>query len=311
MITIVAFLLFLLRLTSAVPFYQLPRNLPREITHIAHDEERGLYHAYRSDDSLYGTYLAGNHSVNAPSDKREEGPSCPPISIEELKSMGSWNKIEAFANEKWGEGKRKAAVNLPEFEERPARTCVDSEPVSVERGRERCSETTLSVNGTMLGTNGTIRVIVTQRYSNAISGSVTKATKFAIGAKVWATFQVPLVSSVGVELSKKTSILNEKTSTYESRKDSAVNQEVWIEAPDGKRCGGYVTTKSCTSTAKSRVRFTIEGWVWFIYDHAKKGRKKWAVPLESALSIDERSDWLEMEGNMRSSATANYGGRCK
>ncbi|KAF8871830.1 hypothetical protein BD779DRAFT_1477935, partial [Infundibulicybe gibba] len=101
MIIYIAVILFFLRLTSAIPFYQLARRLPRDITHIAHDEERGVYHTFRSDDSRGGTYEDDDSDDDEPSDKKDK-PACPAVSLEELKTLGSWSKVEAFADRKWG-----------------------------------------------------------------------------------------------------------------------------------------------------------------------------------------------------------------
>ncbi|KAF8877434.1 hypothetical protein BD779DRAFT_111032 [Infundibulicybe gibba] len=307
----IAFLIFLLRLTSATPFYQLPRNLPRGITHIAHDEERGLYYAYRSDDSLYGTYLAGNYSANGLSGRQDQ--ACGKVSLEELTTADSWKKVEAFAIRKWGDVKRTPMIagSSEKYPGDPVRSCPDTEPVPVEMGEKHCIESTVNLNGTMMGTSGHLRVIIGHGYSSTTTWSVMKATNFAFGFKAWATFKVPLIAEAGLETTLEAEIRNEKSSSSETKTDNIMTQEIWVTAVAGKICGGYVTTKSCTIKAKARRRFVTEGIVWF--DHEKKvgGHYRWAVTLQESFSIDERSDWMEMKADMKTSITVDYGGRCR
>jgi hypothetical protein len=78
-------LLFASTLVSALPFYQVVRDLPADVVSIAHDEKNGLYIAYNVNGSLHGTY--SDHvarSVNL--HERDNGASCVKLSVDEAKT---------------------------------------------------------------------------------------------------------------------------------------------------------------------------------------------------------------------------------
>ncbi|KAF8877416.1 hypothetical protein BD779DRAFT_1557516 [Infundibulicybe gibba] len=196
--------------------------------------------------------------------------------------------------------KREVEINSPKSPGYSVRTCVDTEPVPVEMGDERCAESRLRINGTLLGTNGTLRLVFAQGYTNTARWSVTKAINVGVSAQFSVTFKIPEIASLGTDITVKTKVKNEKASAYETTTANTVTQEVWMAAIAGKKCGGY-----------QGFRFVVEGWVWFVYKKKKKGRTRWAVPLDSALTLDERSDWLETKGNMKASVTTDYMGLCE
>ena len=74
----------MLHASQAVPFSQLTKILPRDVTSIAVDEKTGEYVAYKSDGSLSGRYPI-NARISGSTPSKRAAPQCGNLSVDDLK----------------------------------------------------------------------------------------------------------------------------------------------------------------------------------------------------------------------------------
>ncbi|KAF8895259.1 hypothetical protein BD779DRAFT_1498478 [Infundibulicybe gibba] len=310
----------LLRSAAAMPFYQVEKLLPRDVGHLAYDEELGHLHAYRSDGAFLGTYNA-----SAPHEKREDAAgACTQLSLEGAKTFGGYQKVEAYANKHWGSESRNIVANPdePDVRDRTLSACTLTEKTRVQLTEKKtCITNRGEIGSELSGSNGIIKLSFTAGSSYEHSWTVDRQTDFNTGVTVSAGVEVPSLLKAGVEVSTTVSITNSNSKSFTQSNSNKQSYEVWVNSPKNTRCTGYLNTEKCTARGTGRTRYEGRGYIWFNYIDAVKDKTdkspgakkhlKWAVNIENVIPRDERSQWLEFSGRIQSTGASSYDVQCK
>lgn len=81
--------MLLVRSASAMPFAELTTMLPRDITHVALDEDSNEFVAFKRDGSLYGRFLADTTGSNAMR-RRDTTSTCGNLTVTEAETRELW-----------------------------------------------------------------------------------------------------------------------------------------------------------------------------------------------------------------------------
>ncbi|TFK40470.1 hypothetical protein BDQ12DRAFT_679475 [Crucibulum laeve] len=314
-----AFLLCL-QLVTAIPLTHTSAKSDSRISHIAHNTLTRRYFADRSDGSLYGEYSGATLKRNLGGlERRDAGNSCTNLSVEEAKELPGWSKLEQYAKDTWGTRSWNIVTNPNEYLDRGATACVDGGVVRVQMdGEPTCNENKGIISGSMIGTNGSVKLSYGQGYSSSASWSVTKTTSLATAAILTAGVEIPDIVKIGGSVTTTTTFENPNVKGFETEVNNMISQEMIMDQPDGKTCVGTINTKSCNVGGKGSIRTVASGFVWFNYDDKRAPNNdpeggehyKYAANIESVLSLDERSGWVDFRGSMQADVKTDYSAKC-
>ncbi|KAF5384519.1 hypothetical protein D9757_006448 [Collybiopsis confluens] len=296
---------------QAIPFAGLTSALPRDVTHIALDERSHEYVAFKRDGSLYGRYSADMADFDIrPRDTPAS--TCTNLTIDEAKTLGGWNTIVKYADDKWGTGSRKIVVNPKDYPSSGALVCITDQNVKATfTGSPTCQSNKVTTSGQITGTNGTVSIAVAQGFTATASLVVSKAATIGVSDTLSAKINFPEVAEVSESVTLSTSITNTQTSGFDSSHNDVSTVTVVMNAPKGETCNAITSVTTCTLQATGRVQYLASGWVWFNYDDKTHGHYKWSVNIESAVTnADDRSSYAEIKGSVEATTHASYKGKC-
>jgi len=307
-------LLLLGQLASAVPFSQVARGLPKDISHVALDEDNGQYLAYKNDGTLYGKYPVDVARDVDHEYKRDNGASCSKLKVEEVKQLPGYKLLEEYADNTWGKGSRNVVTNPDKADQRgrEATACVSNDVAQVElSGTPICNKQKGQDNSNANGTKGTIEAMVQQGTSNTAQWTVTSGSSIGVSAKVSAQIGIPEVASVTTELTTSAEFTNEVANGFSTTSGSIVSHKATFEVQDGKQCHVEWVITSCNVSGRGRIRYLASGWVWFEYDDKVQDHYKWAVNIENTITNqDDRSSFLEFTGSITGESASNSSSVC-
>ncbi|KAK0237303.1 hypothetical protein EDD85DRAFT_837155 [Armillaria nabsnona] len=311
MFTPAAFITLLTALSgvTALPFSDLVGILPRDITHIAVDEARGHYLAFKRDGSLYGRYPVDAESNGL---ERRAASQCGQLSIDEAKTLPGWDAIEQYANDNWGDGSRDIVTNPTDYVDSPASVCITDEVVELTfSGDPVCQTHTTSTAGQLVGTEGEVDIEVDQGFNTDTSYTVTTASTIGVSDTLTVKVGVPEVAEVTEALTISAEVTDTTSSTFDVSYNDVSKVTLKITAPEGKTCTATTNTKTCNIQATGNIRYLASGWIWFNYDDKTQGHYKWAVGIEAVLTNqDDRSSFAEFKGSMVADTHTSYAGTC-
>ncbi|KAK0445615.1 uncharacterized protein EV420DRAFT_1767988 [Desarmillaria tabescens] len=295
---------------TALPFSELVRTLPRDITHIAVDETRGHYLAYKRDGSLYGRYPADAESSNV---ERRAASQCAKLSVDEAQTLSGWDAIVQYANDNWGAGSRKIVTNPDDYVDRPAQVCITDDVVQLSfSGDPVCQTHTTSSEGSLVGTEGEVDIEVDQGFNTDTSYTISTASTIGVSDTLTVKVGVPEVAEVTEALTISTEVTDTTSSTFDVSYNDVSKVMIKMTAPKGKTCKAETSTKTCNIQATGNIRYLATGWVWFNYDDKTKDHYKWAVNIESVLTNqDDRSSFATFKGSMVANTQTSYAGNCE
>ncbi|KAK0200686.1 hypothetical protein DFS33DRAFT_1266233 [Desarmillaria ectypa] len=211
MLISVQFIILLTALSgvTALPFSELVRSLPRDITHIAVDEEKGHYLAFKRDGSLYGRYPVESNHV-----ERRAASQCAQLSVDEAKTLSGWDAIVQYANNNWGDGSRNIVTNPEDYVDRPAQVCITDDVVQLSfSGNPVCQTHTASSDGSLIGTKGEVDIEVDQGFNTDTSYTISTASTIGVSDTLTVKIGVPEVAEVTEALTVSTSVTDTTSST--------------------------------------------------------------------------------------------------
>jgi len=316
-----------LRVASAMPFNRVVNDVrDTDVTSIALNERDLEYLAYRHDGTLYGRYPVDEDEFEFMMrdlgyddlEERAEATSCVQLSSDDVQKFSGWSKIVDYADKNWGKGSRNIVTNPPEYADRGARACVDAAGAKIQpQGNPSCTTNQGTVQGSVVGTDGTVKLSYQQGYSSTASWSVTNTGELAVSAKISVGFKIPDVLSIGTEITTTGTFTNSQGQGFDTTASNQVAQELTVNNPPGKKCVGTFSTKTCNVGGQGSVKLIGSGWVWFNYDSATQqngqGDKhyKWAANIESILpNAADRSSQIDITGNMKSTTNSDFKGKC-
>ncbi|KAK0216374.1 hypothetical protein IW262DRAFT_213518 [Armillaria fumosa] len=294
---------------TALPFSEIVRSLPRDIAHIAVDEARGHYLAFKRDGSLYGRYPVDSPSNNV---DRRAASQCAQLSVDEAKTISGWDAIEKYANDNWGDGSRNIVTNPEDYVDRPAQVCITDDVVQLSfSGDPVCQTHTTSSEGTLVGTSGEVDIEVDQGFNTDTSYTVSSASTIGVSNTLTVKVGIPEVAEVTEALTISTEVTDTTSSTFDVSYNDVSKVTLKITAPEGKTCTATTSTKTCNIQATGKIRYLATGWIWFNYDDKTEGHYKWAVNIESVVTNqDDRSSFATFKGSMVSNTETSYAGNC-
>ncbi|KAK0189359.1 hypothetical protein F5146DRAFT_1138756 [Armillaria mellea] len=312
MFSAAAFITFLTALSgvTALPFSQLVRSLPRDITHIAVDEARGHYLAFKRDGSLYGRYPVDAESGDV---ERRDASQCAQLSVAEAQTIPGWNAIVQYANSNWGSGSRNIVTNPTDYVDRPAQVCITDDVVQLSySGDPVCQTHTTTSQGSLVGTTGEVDIEVDQGFTSDSSYTVSSASTLGVSNTLSVKIGVPEVAEVTEAFTVSAEVTDTTSSTFKASQDDTSKVTIKMTAPQGKTCTAVTNTKTCNIQATGKVRYLATGWIWFNYNSATQGHYKWAVNIEGVLTNqDDRSSFATFKGSMVANTQNSYAGNCQ
>ncbi|KAK0476959.1 hypothetical protein IW261DRAFT_298058 [Armillaria novae-zelandiae] len=294
---------------AALPFSEVVRSLPRDIAHIAVDEARGHYLAFKRDGSLYGRYPVDSQSNNV---DRRAASQCSQLSVDEAKTISGWDAIENYANDNWGDGSRNIVTNPEDYVDRPAQVCITDDVVQLSfSGDPVCQTHTTSSAGTLVGTSGEVDIEVDQGFNTDTSYTVSSASTIGVSNTMTVKVGIPEVAEVTDALTISTEVTDTTSSTFDVSYNDVSKVTLKITAPEGKTCTATTSTKTCNIQATGKIRYLATGWIWFNYNDKTEGHYKWAVNIESVVTNqDDRSSFATFKGSMVENTETSYAGKC-
>ncbi|KAK0189379.1 hypothetical protein F5146DRAFT_1112136 [Armillaria mellea] len=312
MFSAAAFITFLTALSgvTALPFSQLVRSLPRDITHIAVDEAKGHYLAFKRDGSLYGRYPVDVESSGV---ERRDASQCAQLSVTEAQTIPGWNAIVQYANSNWGSGSRNIVTNPTDYVDRPAQVCITDDVVQLSySGDPVCQTHTTTSQGSLVGTEGEVDIEVDQGFNSDSSYTVSSASTLGVSNTLSVKIGVPEVAEVTEAFTVSASVTDTTSSTFDTSYNDVSKVTIKMTAPEGKTCTAATTTKTCNIQATGNIRYLATGWIWFNYNSATQGHYKWAVSIEGVLTNqDDRSSFATFKGSMAANTETSYAGSCQ
>ncbi|PBK85616.1 hypothetical protein ARMGADRAFT_547827 [Armillaria gallica] len=313
MFSAAAFITFLTALSgvTALPFSQLVRSLPRDISHIAVDEANGHYLAFKRDGSLYGRYPVDVESSGI--ERRADASQCAQLSVDEAQTIPGWNAIVQYANSNWGSGSRNIVTNPTDYVDRPAQVCITDDVVQLSySGDPVCQTHTTTSQGSLVGTSGEVDIEVDQGFTSDSSYTVSSASTIGVSNTLSVKIGVPEVAEVTEAFTISASVTDTTSSTFKVSQDDTSKVTIKMTAPQGKTCAAVTSTKTCNIQATGQIRYLATGWIWFNYNSATQGHYKWAVNIESVLTNqDDRSSFAAFKGSMVANTQTSYAGNCQ
>lgn len=294
---------------AALPFSEIVRSLPRDIAHIAVDEARGHYLAFKRDGSLYGRYPVDSQSNNV---DRRAASQCAQLSVDEAKTISGWDAIEQYANDNWGDGSRNIVTNPEDYVDSPAQVCITDDVVQLSfSGDPVCQTHTTSSEGTLVGTTGEVDIEVDQGFNTDTSYTVSSASTIGVSNTLTVKVGIPEVADVTDAFTISTEVTDTTSSTFDVSYSDMSKVTVKMTAPEGKTCTATTSTKTCNIQATGKIRYLATGWIWFNYDDKTEGHYKWAVNIDSVVTNqDDRSSFATFKGSMASNTETSYAGNC-
>ncbi|RDB14767.1 hypothetical protein Hypma_016306 [Hypsizygus marmoreus] len=311
-----------LRLVSAMPFAQIASDVQYvNVSAIALDERNGQYVAYQSDGILVARFpvQAGVFDLEA----RDTDPtSCNQLTSDDVQKLPGWAKLYKEVTEKYGDGKKKIVTNPDEYPDKTAKVCSDSEPVEIAtEGPPSCIENIGSTEGTMDGTEATIKLSFSQGFSASAIWAITKMSAISVQSKFKSKFSFnPKLFKLDFETSVTNTEewSNWRTDSFQTTSSNRLAQELWLTSPAGEKCKGSIKTRTCNVGGKGSIKLIAFGWVWFNYD-SKTGLSgssdkhyKWAFNIDQMLpDTNDRSSFVDFVGSMKADVNAEYVGVCE
>lgn len=290
-----------LQLASALPASK--RAGSADINHV-------IQHTH--EDSYY---VRGNPSIYA-----RGASSCTPLTLEQVKALPGWSKIQQYATNTYGDGGVNIVVNPPEYPNAPATVCLQDGPIPIKlQGPPSCTTNSGEIGGTITGTTGSYQLSFQQGYSNSATWTVTQESSLAVGVTVSATIGIPEVADVSTSITATTTLTNSLSKSFTTTVDNQQTQTMSVNTVDGKPCKGTMTTKTCNAQGTGSARYVASGYVWFNYDDARPPKSdpnggkhfKYAVDIASVLTnIDDRSSSMTFSGAMQITSKTNFNAKC-
>ncbi|KAL0065777.1 hypothetical protein AAF712_007265 [Marasmius tenuissimus] len=307
-----ATLLVLTGRVSAIPFPELARGLPSDVTHVAIDEDTSHYLAFKRDGSLHARYpIEVDTGMNISAIGARAAPTCSALSIDDVKKLAGWPAIEKYANDNWGTKSRKVLTNAKEYPANPALLCVTNEVIPVQTTGYNCQTHQISSHGTLMGTSGKASLSVEQGLSSESSYTVTKSTSIGVSNTVSVQLGVPEIASVTEAFTLSMDVTDTTAHSFGQTYEDKSTVQVDVEAPEGKTCKAVASSKTCQIQAKGSIRYIANGWVWFNYDSRTNGHYKWAASIDAIITnINDRSDYLDFQGSIQANTDFDYHGEC-
>ncbi|KAK0445592.1 uncharacterized protein EV420DRAFT_1484239 [Desarmillaria tabescens] len=282
---------------TALPFSDLVRSLPRDITHIAVDEGK----RYPVDD-------ASSSSV-----ERRAASQCAQLSVDEAKTLSGWDAIVQYANDNWGSGSRNIVTNPSDYVDSPAQVCITDDVVQLSfSGDPVCQTHTASSQGTLVGTEGEVDIEVDQGFNTDTSYTMSTASTIGVSDTLTVKIGVPEVAEVTEALTISASVTDTTSSTFDVSYNDVSKVTIKMTAPEGKTCNAQTSTKTCNIQATGNIRYLATGWIWFNYNDKTQGHYKWAANIDSILTNqDDRSSFATFKGSMVANTYTSYAGNCQ
>jgi hypothetical protein len=290
-----------LQLASAIPASKSAGSA--NINHVIQHTHEDSYYV-RSDPSIYARGTS----------------SCNPLTVEQVKKLPGWSKIQQYAKDTYGDGGVNIVVNPPEYPQAPATVCMQDEPIPIQlQGTPRCTSTKGDIQGTITGATGSFQLSFQQGYSNTATWTVTQESSLAAGVELSATIGIPEVAEVTASISTTATLTNSLSKSFTTTIDNQQTQTMQVDTKDGKPCKGTMVTKTCNVQGTGSARYVATGSVWFNYEDPRPPKSdpngdkhyKYAVDIASVLTnIDDRSSSLSFSGAMEITSKTDFNADC-
>jgi len=243
------------------------------------------------------------------------GSNCSPLTLEQLKGLPGWPKIEKYASDTYGDGGVNIVVNPPEYLDSPAVVCSQDGVVQIQvEGEPTCSTSTNHMVGQIDGTEGEHELDLEQSYSNTGSWSVTQESSLSIGAELSISVGIPAIEEVSAKITTSTTFSNSLGKSFSTTVTEVSKQSVKYHVASGQKCDGTLTTKVCNIQGKGSTAFVASGYVWFNYEDSRPPKSdpngsshyKYAIDIASVLTdINDRSSTMSFSGSMATSSESH------
>jgi len=290
-----------LQLASALPASKSAGSA--NINHVIQHTHDDTY--YRRDDPVI--YARG-------------ASSCTTLTLDQVKSLPGWAKIQQYAKDTYGDGGVNIVVNPPEYPQSGATVCLQDGTIPIKlQGTPSCVSNTGQIGGTISGTTGSIALSYQQGFSNTATWTVTQESSLAVGVELSATLGIPEVSSVTESVTTTATITNSLSKSFSTTVNNQQTQSMNVNTVDGKHCVGSMTTSTCNVQGTGEASYVASGTVWFNYDDARVAKNapnggkhyKYAVDIASVLTnINDRSSSMSFSGAMQITSKTNFNAKC-
>ncbi|KAF8963220.1 hypothetical protein BDZ97DRAFT_1919899 [Flammula alnicola] len=309
----------LTQVVFALPHYRITQR-DNTVAYLARDSKDRLL-AYRADGSRIRRYPVSTQprQASSPSLTRRGASSCTSLSIDQVKALPAFSKIQQYATNTFGSGSVNIVTNPSDFPDRGALACVDtSSPVAVSTsGNLQCSSSsTVTGVASGAGTNTTATQSVQVTTTNSGSWTVTQSSSIGATAEFNVGFSIPDLFDVGASLSTTTTFTNEQSQGFSTQTSVSSSSTVNITPADGKTCNIVGNLTTCNVQGTGSINMLASGFVWFNYDDSRplvsdpNGGSHFKFQIESVLSNDERSSKVAFQGSMSGQTTADFKTKC-
>ncbi|KDR71976.1 hypothetical protein GALMADRAFT_159089 [Galerina marginata CBS 339.88] len=259
---------------------------------------------------------------------RRDGPSiyarssnCSPLTLDQVKALPGWPKIQKYASDTYGDGSVNIVVNPPEYLDSPAIVCMQDGVVPINmQGKPICTTGSTEMIGGMDGTSGKHKLDLEQSYSNTGSWTVTKESSLTVGTSLSISVGIPDIGlGIAAGVTTSTTVTNSLTNSFSTTVGDKSSQTIEYEVKDGQTCTGSIVTKSCHVQGTGSAALVASGAVWFNYDDSRPPKNdpnggshfKYAVDIASVLTdINDRSSPLTFAGSMQLSSKSHSEVHC-
>ncbi|PBK85614.1 hypothetical protein ARMGADRAFT_1169383 [Armillaria gallica] len=288
---------------TALPFSQLIRSLPRDITHIAVDDAKGHYLAFKRDVDAESSNV----------ERRADASQCAQLSVDQAQTIPGWNAIVQYANSNWGSGSRNIVMNPIDYADQPAQVCITSDVVQLSySGDPVCQSHTISSQGSLVGTEGEVDIEVDQGFDTDTAYTISSVSTIGFSNTLEVKVGIPEIDNVTDALTISAEVTDTTSSTFKVSYNDVSKFTIKMTAQEGQTCTAVTNTKTCDIQATGQIRYLATGWIWFNYNSATQGHYKWAVNIESVLTNQgDRSSFATFKGSMIANTQTSYAGSCQ
>lgn len=245
--------------------------------------------------------------------------SCYPLTLDQARQLPGWSKIEQYAKDNYGEGGG-PHTNPGEYPDRGANACLNQSRIPVQfTAKPTCTATKTEIEGKVDGTTQKTTFQEAVGDEQNASWTVTKASSLTSGAKFSVSIGIPEFGDIGAETSVETTFTDERSTSFSTTSSTMRTTTLDFENKSGDTCKMTLETQKCTGTASGRVPVMASGRVWFFY-HSKRAATNdpnggehyhYNVEIDSVLTEEERTLYVEFQGPVNSVSKSGYSTNCQ
>ncbi|KIK58014.1 hypothetical protein GYMLUDRAFT_98264 [Collybiopsis luxurians FD-317 M1] len=242
------------------------------------------------------------------------GSSCTNLTVNELKTLPGWSKIEDFGDKQYSKKKRNYLTYDEKESDVPgAQVCVAAEKIKIRyTGVPTCSSSRSNVGGQLDGSHGIVSVAVEEGYKGSMQYTVSQAATLGVMQTYQASVEFEEIAGLTDTTAVSASITNTLTKSFTAEFGEMVTSRFNVTVPEDKQCHAKLNVTTCTIQGTGELKLIASGNIWFEYYDRVKGHYKYVKPLEEILpKVNDRSSSATFKGSITATTKGQYSGKCE